>query len=333
MSPDRALRPLRILTWHVHGSYLLYLSRIPHEIVVPAKPGRPHRYGGLTDNFTWPANLREVPADEVRDLELDAILFQTRANWDVDQFEILSEAQRRLPRLYLEHDPPREHPTDTRHWVDDPEVLLVHVTHFNDLMWDSGRTPTRVVEHGVVVTDEIEWTGDLPRAVTVINDLATRGRRLGRDVFERVRAAVPVDLIGIDGPVLGGREPLPLADMPPFLARYRCFFNPIRYTSLGLAVLEAMAVGLPIVGLATTEMARAVENGVNGWIDTDVKAVERHLRRLLTDRDEAAELSRGARRIARERFGIERFARDWDAVLREATGRRSDASPIAVGAR
>jgi len=202
VSPDRALRPLRILTWHVHGSYLLYLSRIPHEIVVPAKPGRPHRYGGLTDNFTWPANLREVPADDVRDLELDAILFQTRANWDVDQFEILSEAQRRLPRLYLEHDPPREHPTDTRHWVDDPEVLLVHVTHFNDLMWDSGRTPTRVVEHGVVVTDEIEWTGDLPRAVTVINDLATRGRRLGRDVFERVRAAVPVDLIGIDDRIL-----------------------------------------------------------------------------------------------------------------------------------
>jgi ADP-heptose:LPS heptosyltransferase len=29
--------------------------------------------------------------------------------------EILTEAQRRLPRIYLEHDPPREHPTDTRH--------------------------------------------------------------------------------------------------------------------------------------------------------------------------------------------------------------------------
>jgi len=30
------------------------------------------------------------------------------------------------------------------------DVLLVHVTHFNALMWDSGVAPTAVVEHGVL---------------------------------------------------------------------------------------------------------------------------------------------------------------------------------------
>jgi len=40
----------------------------------------------------------------------------------------------------------------------------------------------------------------------------------------------------------------------------RFFFNPIRYTSLGLAVCEAMMVGMPIIGLATTEMATTVQN-------------------------------------------------------------------------
>jgi hypothetical protein len=75
-----------------------------------------------------------------------------------DQHEILSGAQRRLPRIYLEHDPPLAHPTNTVHPVDDPDLLLVHVTHYNALMWDSGRVPTRVVEHGVRVPDGIAWS-------------------------------------------------------------------------------------------------------------------------------------------------------------------------------
>ena len=44
------------------------------------------------------------------------------------------------------------------------------------------------------------------------------------------------------------------------------------------------------------------------------------MRRLLDDPDEAAELSAGARTLARERFGIDRFVRDWLAVLHEAAG-------------
>ena len=42
----------------------------------------------------------------------------------------------------------------------------------------------------------------------------------------------------------------------------------------------------------------------------------------MADRDEAAELSAGAQALARERFGIERFVRDWSEVLHTAAGRR-----------
>ena len=38
---------------------------------------------------------------------------------------------------------------------------------------------------------------------------------------------------------------VPHAELPAFMSRYRFFFNPIRYTSMGLAVIEAMMVGLP----------------------------------------------------------------------------------------
>ena len=307
-------RRLRVLTWHVHGSYLWYLSHIPHEWYLPVKAGWPPGFGGRTGSRAWPAHVHEVPADEVAGVDLDCVLFQSNVPFE-DQLAVLSPDQRRLPRVYLEHDPPRESPTDTRHPVDDPEVLVVHVTHFNQLMWDSGRSPTRVVEHGVAVPDDAVYTGELDRGVVAVNHLARRGRRLGADVFEEVRRQVPLDLVGMGAEEAGGIGEVPPPELPAFLGRYRFLFNPIRYTSLGLAVLEAMAVGVPVVGLATTEMVTAAENGVSGWVHTDVDRLVAHMRDLLDDREEAARLGRGAREVARSRFSIERFCRDWTDVL------------------
>ncbi len=312
--------PLRILTWHVHGSYLYYLVQARHEFYLPVKPGRPEGYGGRSGNFPWPGNVRDVPAEQVKNLQFDAILFQSRKNYLEDQYEILSEEQRRLPRLYLEHDPPREAPTDTRHIVDDPNVLLVHVTHFNKLMWDNGRTPATVIEHGVLVPEGVRYSGDLARGIVVVNDLRRRGRRLGADVFAQVREQIPLDLVGMASEDLHGLGEVAHSRLPAFAARYRFFFNPIRYTSLGLAVCEAMMLGLPIVGLATTEMVTAVSNGINGYVHTDLNVLIDRMAELLRDPAEARRLSEGAQRVAAERFNIRRFARDWEQAFETVAG-------------
>src|SRR4051812_26088596 len=100
------MRPIRVLTWHVHGNYLLYLSRADVEFYLPVKPARPEGYGGRGSTFPFPERVHDVPAEAVRDRDVDCVLFQTRKNYEVDQHEILSDRQKRLPRIYLEHDPP-----------------------------------------------------------------------------------------------------------------------------------------------------------------------------------------------------------------------------------
>jgi hypothetical protein len=326
------MRPLRVLTWHVHGNYLLYLSRANVEFLLPVKPGGREGYGGRGATFPFPDRVREIPADEVRDAELDLVLYQTRKNYEVDGPEILSDRQRELPRIYLEHDPPQEHPVDQRHWFDEPESLLVHVTSFNALMWDSGRTPTRVIDHGVMVPEGVRYTGELERGIVVINHLRGRGRLLGADVFEKARRDVPLDLVGMDAVSMGGLGEVPPMELAAFEARYRFFFNPIRWTSLGLAVVEAMTLGMPVVGLATTEMAAAIEDGVSGVVDTDVGRLVEAMRRLIADPGEARRLGEGARRRALDRFHIGRFAREWEETLALVTGRgRPGRVPVAPG--
>jgi glycosyltransferase involved in cell wall biosynthesis len=269
-----------------------------------------------------------VPSGDVARLDLDCVVFQSPRNYREDRLEILSERQRRLPGIYLEHDPPREHPTDTRHLVDDPAVLLVHVTPFNNLMWDSGRTPTRVIEHGVSIPDGARYTGELDRGLVVVNNLRSRGRRLGLDIFDRVRRSVPLDLAGMGSEELGGLGDVPYPELHALAGRYRFFFNPIRYTSLGLAVCEAMMLGMPVVGLATAELSTVIRNGVSGYVDTDPGRLVGAMRLLLDDASLARKLGEGARRRAEERFSIGRFRRNWDEALAQVTGRslRPDAA-------
>jgi Glycosyl transferases group 1 len=314
------VRPLRILTWHVHGNYLWYLSHIPHEIVLPVRPGRPHGYGGRAGAFPWPDTVREVPADRLADEPVDAVVYQAHRHWEHDRHRLLSRAQRGVPQIVLEHDPPRESPTDTRHPVDDPDALVVHVTAFNQLMWDCGRTPTTVVEHGVAVPPGARYRGDRERGLAVVNGLAERGRRLGADVFARARDQVPLDLVGMGSQRLGGLGEVPPPDLPGYMAAYRFYFHPVRYTSLGLSLCEAMVVGLPVVGLATTELPTVIEDGVTGFIDTDPDRLVDAMRLLLARPALARAVGAAGRAVAEDRFGIHRFVRDWDALLRDACG-------------
>jgi glycosyltransferase involved in cell wall biosynthesis len=316
----------RILTWHVHGSYLDSLARTGHTFFIPVTDSPRAGYAGRWPE--WPDTVVEVPIDEVPSLDLDLVLTQSHENWERDREEILSEAQRRLPRIHLEHDPPRGHPTDTRHPVDDPETLLVHVTHFNALMWDPGRTPTRVIDHAVPDPGHL-WTGELERGLVVVNDLDTRGRRLGADLFLAARETVPLDLVGMGAERLGGVGEVPRRDLPAFEARYRFFFNPIRYTSLGLSMCEAMMIGMPIVAFATTEIPTVIEDGLSGFIATDPAAVHGAMLALLEDRGLAATIGAAARSTALERFGLDRFARDWTDAFELVTGSTApDRAPV-----
>ena len=312
------MQRLKILTWHVHGSYLNTLAQLEQDWYLPVRPGRPEGYGGRAATFAMPSYVREVHAEAVRDLDLDLILYQSPKNYLEDQFEILSPRQRELPRIYLEHNVPRPHATDTRHPVDDPQTLLVHVTHYNCLMWDNGQAPTLVIEHSVALDPALRYQGDLARGLTVVNCMQRRPRIAGLDLFQGARDEIPLDIAGMETEEFGGLGDLPYRQLHTRMARYRFLFSPIRYTSLPLAVIEAMTIGMPVVALATTELPEVIESGRNGYVSCNLNELIEHMRHLLADPDEARRLGDRARETASRRFGLKRFIDDWNNAFEYA---------------
>jgi glycosyltransferase involved in cell wall biosynthesis len=323
METDVKKPQLRILTWHVHGNYLYYLSHADVLFYLPYRQNGEPGYGGCFTGFPWGPNMINVPAEEVKSLEFDCILFQSGKNYLTDQFEILSEAQRKLPKIFLEHDPPRSSPTDARHVVQDRDTVIVHVTHFNKLMWDNGENSAVVIPHGVRIPEDTAYSGDTPRGIVVINNIVSRGRRLGADVFEKVRSCIDIDIVGMGSEQAGGLGEIPHEELPAFCAAYRFFFYPVRYTSLGLAVCEAMMLGMPVVALAATEMSTTIRNGYSGFIHNDVDYLIKKMRLLLKDPDMAKRMGDNAKKTAVKAFNINRFASDWTALFHTTVADKS----------
>jgi glycosyltransferase involved in cell wall biosynthesis len=314
------MRRLKILIWHIHGSYLNALGRIDHDWILPTKADKSEGYYGRGETFDLPPNVIEVAADQVRELDLDLVIFQTPRNYTTDAEEILSAEQQRLPRIYLEHNTPKPDAVNQRHPLDDLDVLLVHVTHFNQLMWDNGPAETVVIEHSVGIDPSILYTGTIERGITVVNGMQRRPRIAGYDLFLEMRDRFPLDVAGMQTEEFGGLGDIPYRDLHRRIAAYRFLFSPMRYTSLPLAVVEAMTIGMPVVALATTELPTVIQHGENGFVTCDLAEMVDCMRFLLANPAEARRVGDNARRTASERFAMERFVDGWNQAFAHVTG-------------
>lgn len=319
---------MNILLWHVHGSWTTAFVQGPHTYLVPVTPGRDPDGLGRARTFSWPDSVHEVTPEQLHDAPVDLVILQRPHELELAaQWLGGRRPGRDVPAVYLEHNTPEGNVPTTRHpYADREDLTLVHVTHFNRLFWDNGSTRTEVIEHGIVDPGHL-YTGDVPRAAVVVNDPVRRGRYTGTDLLPALSSAVPLDVFGMRTEGLAAHLGVPAdrcrsADLPQDalhaeMARRRLYLHPVRWTSLGLSLLEAMHLGMPVVALATTEAVEALPPGT-GALSTRPEVLARAARRYLEDPHAAAEDGARGRQAALERYGLKRFLADWERVMGEA---------------
>uniref|UniRef100_A0A942T0V4 Glycosyltransferase family 4 protein n=1 Tax=Neobacillus citreus TaxID=2833578 RepID=A0A942T0V4_9BACI len=318
---------MRILVWHVHGGWMDAFVRGQHQYLVPTNTAR-DADGLGRGGRDWPDSVVEIAPEDVAQADVDVVVLQRTE--EIDQVRTLL-GDRRVPTVFVEHNTPRVDVPNALHPLrDHDEVVIAHVTHWNALMWDCGTARTTVIEHGVVDPGPL-YTGSLERLGVVINEPVRRGRVVGTDLLPRFAETAPVDVWGIGTerlPELGygdrvvAQGDVPADPMHAALAERRAYVHPNRWTSLGLSLIEAMHMAMPVLVLATTDAPRTVPAEA-GAIATDVAELVRVSRTLLEDPDEARRRGAVAREAALERHALARFTADWDELLDDVVARHA----------
>jgi glycosyltransferase involved in cell wall biosynthesis len=304
---------MNILLWHVHGSWTTAFVQGKHRYLIPVNEARDEWGRGRARTYEWPPTVEERPLAEIHDADV-AI---------VQRPEELDLVPPGLPVIYVEHNTPKGDVPDSRHPMADRDDLIVaHVTHFNELFWDTGGTRTTVIEHGIP-EPAARWSGELERLAVVTNEPVRRRRVTGTDLYPRFAQVAPLDVFGmgvagLTGPRITAVEDPPQHQMHALLAQRRAYLHLCRWTSLGLSLIEAMQIGMPVIALATTEAVAAVPPDA-GVLATRVDTLVEAAHWLLEEPDAARRLGTRAREVALARHGLDRFLADWDQLLEGET--------------
>lgn len=318
---------MRILIWHVHGSWTTSFVHGPHDYLLPVLPDRGPDGRGRAQTWDWPAAARELTPEQLAGEAFDAVVLQRPHEAGLLERWTGRRPGRDVPAVYVEHDTPRGPAATTRHpMAERTDVPVVHVTHFNRMMWDNGEAPTEVVEHGVLDPGHL-YTGERDSLAVVVNEPVRRSRIAGTDLVVDLGRQLPVEVYGMGmaelaaaAPHLAGglHENYSQHRLHAALGAHRAYFHPYRWTSLGLALLEAMTLGMPVLGLATTEAPRAVPPEA-GLLSNDPRALAAQARAWLADPAAAAAAGSAAREHALAHYGTDRFHADWDRILEKVT--------------
>jgi glycosyltransferase involved in cell wall biosynthesis len=102
-------------------------------------------------------------------------------------------------------------------------------------------------------------------------------------------------------------------------ARAEIFALPSTGEGFGIVFLEAMGFGVPVVAAAAGGVTDIVKDGVNGLLvpGRDAVALVQSLDRLLSDPGFASALGRRGAEIVRQKYRLQVFKRELEAILIE----------------
>lgn len=283
---------------------------------------------------SWCTTYRKVPPNyyilgEIKNIEdfpveidFDLVLSHQKFG----QFQIASQIAEKLklPLVNVEHTFPLPswRKEDIQNLRELNADINIFITRYNQKGWGYSDTNSLVIEHGID-TELFKPNPEIKKKnhiLSIVNDWIGRDIPCGYRFWKEVTEGLPVHPIGH---TVGLSKPAKdLDDLIYEMQSSRIFINTSQISPIPLSLLETMSCGTAIVTTATCEIPTIIKNGENGFITNDKKEIRQYLELLLKDEKLAEKLGNAARQTIIERFGLNRFLKDWAKIFEKAISLR-----------
>lgn len=319
---------LKILTHFAHGVYQTELSKIPdvefyHVVDKLGKkfdPSvRPTKFWSA--EMECPRNIKPLAVESVDPDEFNLML----VHWHpfIQQFRQLWP---KLPMIFLEHTwPYKNMPSEVMNWKNIRHDCCEHtmfITPSSREAWGATNDSRASSIYHAIDTDNFPQKTDYSsstQVMTTTNEFISRDWACGFSVWSKV-LGVPIRayfadiaLYGYGNGNIGGvaKGPKTRQEILELLQRAAVYFNPAIMSPVPMSVLEAAAVGTPIVSTAYCEPGTIFKNDEHGIISNDTITLRDGIKRILKDSAEAETMAANAKEVVKRLFAPERFRREW----------------------
>ena len=331
------MQKLKILSHFAHATYQTFLSKVPNTEfyhVVDTKGVFPEnvRPKPMWSGENCPSNIKEIEAADVNPADFDILLI----HWH-PFIELFCQKWSSIPSIMIEHTWPFKNlPSEVNRWHVIREAHLDHtvfITPSSQEAWGEKNNPKAcAIYHSI---DLIE----LPRKVdytiggitTTTNEFISRDWACGFTLWCSV-LGLPhapyfkdISLYGYGNDNIGKVAKGPLSNALIWRKLQNetgVYFNPSIMSPIPMSLLEAVAIGVPIVSTAYCEPGKIFQNGVHGIISNDIAELRSGIKMILANPSKGKEFVVNAMKVVSEKFAPYRFQQEWKNVFENVAKQR-----------
>jgi spore maturation protein CgeB/tetratricopeptide (TPR) repeat protein len=340
---------LKILTFNWHEPYLCLLSRMNHEFLVVEPEIAPDHYRKWDQNMRpIPANVRLISVEQARENleqgEIDCII----AHNVKDLIEVRDYS---LPKIMVFHNcltteiKLGNDKVNREDYLQTITPLFEGVTKIfiSEMKRADWEMQGEVILPGLDVSEYGGYTGSEKVVLRVGNLLRERDLMMGYSFGEKVLKNHPLLTLGMNPGIPESRISNGFDDLLNQFKNNRVYINTTAdgfEDGYNLAMLEAMATGMPVV--TSQNKTSPVCDGVNGFSSNDPDYLNRCIANLMQNPVLAKEMGENARKTVAEKFPINKFIQSWrrgvelainDFLKRTGIDLQGDATPFAEKSR
>lgn len=318
---------MKILTFNWHEGYIHLMAKLGYQFDVIEK-----KKGG---RFGWMTEFRPVPRNCCLISEAEASIKLNGMVYDrviAHNFNDLSQVyQYRKPIVLICHNKLScelalgNNAVDRKTYLKEIVMPLLDATTKLTLVFiskakmDDWGLSGEIILPGIDPCDYGGYAGHEKKVLRIGNLLKMRDIMLGYRLQEKLLQGLSSTILGLNPGLPGSILPESWYDFKNYLKGYRCYLN----TTLdpyedgyNLAMLEAMATGMPVVSIENN--SSPIVDGVTGYISKNEEYLREKIQELLSDIVLGKRIGERGREMVTETFSIGAFLRRWKTVLGES---------------